>query len=142
MARGLSALVAGQGDSRPLLFTRWMDGQNYAGQPSRVLDLYHIPPGQQTRQRVQEDVHPPLQFDARGRLYLQYGWALDRSCDHAAGFQVYELHQLRRVDLAAGTTTELGWIHQTGACYRPGCPGCFRRPRRRTWWCTCPGIAG
>jgi hypothetical protein len=114
-ARGLSGLVAGPGDTRPLLFLRWMDGRNYAGQPARVLDLYHLPPGEQTPRQVQEDVVTPLQFDARGRLYLQYGWALDQDAGTKTDPDFSVLHQLRRVDLLAGITTELGWVHQLWA---------------------------
>ncbi len=119
VARGISGMVAGQGDSKPLLYTRWMDGQNYAGQPARVLDLFHIPPGQQSAQRVQEDVATPFEFDARGRLYLRYGWAVDQT-EMRPTSPYKNLEQLRRVDLAAGTTTELGWIHEKRLFASPG----------------------
>ena len=111
-ARGVESLVSGVGETRPLLFTRWMDGRNYAGQPARVRDLYHLPAAQPKAVRVQEDVEIPFQFDARGRLYLLYGWAADPDAAVNAEQEFPVLRQLRRVDLLAGVTTELGWVHR------------------------------
>jgi hypothetical protein len=56
---------------------------------------------------VQEDVATPFEFDARGRLYLRYGWAVDQT-EMRPNSPYGVLEQLRRVDLAAGDDDRAG----------------------------------